>query len=134
MRKPLKLLLVEDDAEDALIFKAHLPSGFHFDRASDCYEARRLMQQTRHDVLFVDYYLGAESGLGFIRALRESGSSVAIVLLSGLDIEALGENALLAGATDFLAKDELNAVNIERIARWALVRQHVQTLQERMAK
>lgn len=128
MAKPLHILLVEDDAADALLFNKYLPSGFTHERASDAPQARKLLAKNHYDVCFVDYKLGAESGLDFVRSLRDSGNLMPIVVVSGLAAEALGENALLAGATDFITKEELCSASIQRVARWSLLRRHVQTL------
>ena len=128
MAKNLHLLLVEDDEADALLFKKYLPAGFTHEHASDANNARKLLEKKPFDVCFVDYKLGAESGLEFVRGLRDAGNLQPIVVVSGLEIEALGENALLAGATDFITKDELCEASIQRVARWSLLRRHVQTL------
>lgn len=131
MSRSYKLLLVDDDADDALIFRKHLPEGFSLDHVKNAQQMQEALNVRAPDVLFMDYKLGAEDGLSLVRALRERGHGVPIVVLTGLDIEALGENALLAGATDFISKSMLSGESIERTTRWALIRRHVERRRRR---
>lgn len=130
MSRPLNILLVEDDPEDALLFRQHCPKRAQLSHVADAESALKLLHQGTVDICFTDYVLGAMSGLDLIRKARAEGARVPMVVITGQDIESLGENALLAGATDFVPKDELNAPTIERVSRWALIRRHVENRRE----
>lgn len=130
MAKPLSILLVEDDAEDALLFRRRCPANAQLLQVSDVDGALQRLRLGGTDICFADYRLGAESGLDLIRKARNEGLRVPMVVITGQEIESLGENALLAGATDFVPKDDLNAAVIERVARWALIRRHVENRRE----
>lgn len=130
MAKPLSILLVEDDAEDALLFKRRCPARAQLTHVLDVAAALELLRQGSIDICFTDYQLAAASGLDLIRKARNEGLRVPMVVITGQEVESLGENALLAGATDFVPKDDLDAAVIERVARWALIRRHVENRRE----
>lgn len=117
------LLLVEDDPEDAQIFRRHLPDEYRLTHVATLREGLEALAAASYDACYVDYRLGADSGLELVRAVRAAGNPIAIVVTTGQDIELLGENALLAGATDFLPKADLCSAAIARVTRWAMIRQ-----------
>lgn len=131
-RKTLRILLLEDDHEDAFLFRKRCPDHVltHVTSVSSGLVA---LQETAFDLCFVDYRLGAESGLDFVRAARERHPGLPLIVITGQQIEVLGENALLAGATDFVAKDDLDTVTIDRAIRWSLIRRHVELRRESQA-
>lgn len=129
MTPALRILLVEDDAEDALLFGKRLPAGFRLVHVREADLALSLLRGGGCDVCFTDYRLGADTGLELVRQVRAEGLNVPMVVITGQDIESLGENALLAGATDFLPKDDLCAASIQRVARWAMIRRIVENRQ-----
>ena len=127
MRRPLSILLIEDDVEDALLFRKRCPSGFVIHHMTLAELGLGVLRRGACDVCFTDYRLGAAgTGLDLVRQARAEGLRTPIVVITGEDLESLGENALLAGATDFIPKGELDGAAIERAARWALIRRHVE--------
>jgi len=130
MTATLRLLLVEDDAEDALLFQRRCPPHFRIRHVTALEPALLAMREETCDLCFADYRLGAETALDLVRRARAEGLRMPIVVMTGQDLESLGENALLAGATDFTPKDGLDSVTIQRLARWALIRRHVENRRE----
>lgn len=124
--RSLSLLLVEDDDEDARIFRRYCGERFRVAHVRDTSGALEAVATSAFDLCFTDYHLQLDSGLDLVRALRAAGNRMPIVIISGHEIETLGENALLAGATDFITKAELSPPAIERASRWALVRRHAE--------
>ena len=130
MSKSLRILLLEDDPEDALLFRRRCPPGFRVQHVSDSGAALEILRSGGIDVCFTDYRLGANTGLDLVRAARADGQRVPIIVITGQEVESLGENALLAGATDFVPKDDLDTAAIERVTRWSLIRRHVENRRE----
>ncbi|MBU0789936.1 MAG: response regulator, partial [Gammaproteobacteria bacterium] len=118
-----RLLLVEDDPEDVAIFRRHLPESSQLTVVTTLAAGLAAVAGGGFNVAFVDYRLGADSGLELVRATRATGNPLAIVVTTGQDIDLLGENALLAGATDFLPKADICTSAIARVTRWAMIRQ-----------
>lgn len=128
MARQFRLLLVEDDPEDVLLFQRRMPSGYRLmtTTSTDPDLVQAMLEE--QDICYIDYRLGIESGLDLVAALRSRGVRVPIVVITGQNIETLGENALLAGATDFVNKDRLTAEEIERVTRWSMIRSRVERL------
>ena len=72
--------------------------------AGDTLEAAALMQRHRFDLVILDITLPGQSGLAWLRELREQGERVEVVLITAFaDLDTAIE-ALRAGAGDFILK------------------------------
>ena len=85
-------------------------------------DAVELLKQRRYDMYFVDYRLGAKTGLDFLKEAVQLGSEEPIVLLTGKGNKEVDIEAMQMGATDYLVKTELNTDKLERCIRYALER------------
>ena len=118
----LKILLVEDDPDDVVLFGALLGrvapmSGFeHVDNMED---ARRKLDGAGFDLCFFDYHLGADTGLDLLRIVRDDGFDRPIVMLTGQGDEAVAVEAMKSGATDYIAKGSLTAEILDASIRHA---------------
>ena len=118
----LKILLVEDDPDDVVLFGALLGraapmSGFeHVDNMED---ARRKLDGAGFDLCFFDYHLGADTGLDLLRIVRNDGFDRPIVMLTGQGDEAVAVEAMKSGATDYIAKGSLTAEILDASIRHA---------------
>ncbi|MEM7227568.1 MAG: diguanylate cyclase [Planctomycetota bacterium] len=87
------------------------------------------------DCLFIDYCLGAETGLDALRAIRAAGHAVPVVLLTAQGDEYLAAEATRAGADEYLIKHDLTPESVQRAIRSATLnseqRVSIDTLQER---
>lgn len=133
MLRSLRLLLLEDDAEDAMLFQRRCPPGYRVHHVTTLDAALRAMREQEFDLCFADYRLGGQTGLDLLRTLRREGLRVPVVLITGQEIDALGENALLAGATDFVSKDDLYTRAIDKVCRRALIRRHADSQRDALA-
>src|SRR5207248_7053459 len=68
-------------------------------------------------------------GLDGLRWLREHVPTVAVVVLTGLADEHLGEQAVRAGAQDYLVKDQVGAMLLYRVVRYAVERRRAEETQ-----
>ena len=59
---------------------------------------------TQVDCLLLDIHLGGLSGIELRRRLKDSGSTLPVIFMTGLDAEAMIEQALKAGCVAFLRK------------------------------
>ena len=121
----IRCLLVEDDEDDYLLLNDLLSDSklFSLDltwvRSFD--EARSQLDAEMYDIGLVDYRIGAETGLAFIRAAVAGGCQVPLILLTGLANREIDIEASEAGAADFLEKGRLSAEILERTIRYAIV-------------
>jgi len=78
------------------------------------------------DVVLIDTSLPGSHGLDSLEALRMHAPALPIVVLSGLDSEALALRAVQIGAQDYLVKSKLDPMLLSRSLRYAIVRQKSQ--------
>lgn len=103
----LKILLVEDDPDDVVLFGSLLgrvaPMS-DFDHVDNIADARVKLHGAGYDLCFFDYHLGTETGLDLLRAIREDGFDRPVIMLTGQGDEAIAVEAMKAGATDYIGK------------------------------
>ena len=120
-----KILIIDDDEDDFFItteYIKHIP-GYNF-FIEWCYnyeEALKHIHNNEYDLYMVDYYLGAKTGLDFIKASAKHCDSP-IILLTGKGNHKIDIEAMQAGAVDYLIKGELDAEKLERSIRHSLQR------------
>ncbi len=100
-----RLLIIEDDAATAHELQVGLGArGYETGHAGSAEAAASLIAEGNWDALIVDRMLPGQDGLGFVRALRERGDVVPVLILTALgtvDDRILG---LRAGGDDYLVK------------------------------
>lgn len=124
------LLLVEDDAGDALLVRevltdSGLPMAVTW--CKSLAEARVFLRASTHAVcVLLDLHLPDTHGLGAVRLVREASPDAAVVVLTGVAENEAGLAAVAEGAQDFLSKDGLDAEALSRTVRYALQRKQVE--------
>jgi serine phosphatase RsbU (regulator of sigma subunit) len=122
----LRLLLVADSPADAALVERMLagrfPAPYEVVLARDVQSARARVDEATPDLVVLDLRLPDSSGLETFAALHRAARRVPIVVLSGLDDEALAEQAVAAGAEDYLIKSSLEPGALVRSLRFALER------------
>ncbi|HEY4112081.1 hybrid sensor histidine kinase/response regulator [Puia sp.] len=123
---PTRILIVEDDEDDFLIIDACIKDipdkEFRIDWCYDYNEALQRIGQARYDLYFVDYLLGAKTGLELLQEAISMGCEEPLVLLTGIGNRDLDVQAMNIGAVDYLVKSEINTEKLERCMRYALER------------
>lgn len=107
MRQPRRILLVEDDVEEARRSRETLAeNGYTVLTASSMAAARRAVGRGTHfDLAFVDQHLPDGEGLMLVPLLRAAGLQAPIVLVTGNRSERIGEMAFRAGCADLAIKE-----------------------------
>ena len=120
----IKILLVEDDEDDFVIIRETLSkvrnNKFEIDWAKDFNEALLKASVDDYDLCIVDYFLGAHTGLEFIEEFIKRDFKEPIIILTGqgdFDIDML---AMEKGAVDYIDKNQLDPVLLERSIRYAV--------------
>lgn len=124
--KPIVILLVEDDGATVLLLEQllalRLRGSLQFRRADRLSTALREMTRGDVDIALLDLGLPDSQGLDTLVRLREVNPGVPIIVLTGLDDEALAEKALQQGADDYVIKSELDGKGLARAVRYAMER------------
>ena len=105
--KPIKILIVEDDAADAELIRIRLQkNGFQFDW--ECVETEDDYLSglaNSPDLILSDWALPEFSGLRALRLLHERGLDIPFIIITGSIGEEAAVEALHQGAYDYLIKD-----------------------------
>jgi signal transduction histidine kinase/CheY-like chemotaxis protein len=110
MGVPLRLLLVEDDKDDAFLVTRHLRlAGFDLDvHQVDCAtDFLAALKDKAWDLILSDYQMPGFSGFEALELLRHSEIDIPFLLVSGAIGEHLAVEAMRHGARDYLLKDNL---------------------------
>ena len=112
----MRILLIEDDRKAArLLAKGLLEEGFVVDVAPTGEDGEEKATVNEYDVIVLDWLLPGKDGLAVCRALRASGSSTPILMLTARDSVADRVSGLGTGADDYLTKPFAFAELLARI-------------------
>jgi serine phosphatase RsbU (regulator of sigma subunit) len=128
-----RVLLIEDDDGDALIVEELLLDAgqpFAMTRARTLAQARG--SATDVGCVLLDLDLPDSHGLQGVRWLQETWPNLAVVVLTGLSDEHLGEEAVAAGAQDYLVKGQVDGFLLQRVVRYAVERQRAEETQRQL--
>jgi PAS domain S-box-containing protein len=119
-----RILIVDDDEDDFLITSdliRNIPSsGFSINWCYSYKEALDQMKNRASDIYFIDYRLGAKTGLDLLKEAIAAGCEEPVILLTGKGNHTVDMEAMRVGAWDYLIKGELNEEKLERSIRYAL--------------
>ena len=110
MTTPLRLLLIEDSEDDALLLMRELSKGSYdlYSERVDTAEAMEAALSARAwDLVISDFVMPHFSGLDALQMLRESGIDIPFIIVSGKIGEETAVDAMKAGADDYILKGNL---------------------------
>jgi diguanylate cyclase (GGDEF)-like protein len=123
-QRTLKMLVVDDDDDDIYLIKDALSevkgTAYDVSEATSALQAMTLLARDTFDVILSDYRLGPVTGIDFIRNVRAGGIDTPIILLTGMPDHYIDEEALRAGAADFVPKMSVAPEVLDRSVRYAL--------------
>jgi CheY-like chemotaxis protein len=129
----VRVLLIEDNPTDALLLQqtcAGLPLTpcvfTHVERLS---EGVKCLNRACFDVVLLDLGLPDSQGLQTLAEIQAQAPAIPVVVLTGLDDEALAAQAVRQGAQDYLPKALLEGHILTRALRYAIERHRI--LEER---
>jgi len=120
----IKVLVIDDDKDDYILtrdlFTLVRGEDYAVDWAPSYEEGLALTRRQEHHVCLVDYRLGEHTGVQLIREVREAQLNTPMILLTGQGDFEVDVEAMEAGATDYLIKDETSPSRLERTIRYAV--------------
>lgn len=122
MNKLLRVLIVDDSEDDALLSLRGLRAGGfepEFQRVETPDAMAAALAARPWDIILSDYSMSHFSGLSALTVLKQSGLDLPFILVSGTIGEDLAVNAMKAGAHDYVMKGNLHRLTtaIERELR-----------------
>ena len=135
---PIQVLLVEDNAGDARLLREMLKESgtfksqlTHFACMKDALDH---LATNVANIVLLDLGLPDANGVGAVRQVHEVAPRVPLVVLTGLDDEAVATKALQEGAQDYLIKGKIEAASLARSLRYAIERQRMQVETEQVRR
>ncbi len=127
-RNPIKILHIEDNPGDAYLVQETLKEATDSNQADlapaeTLAEAMRLLNESKFDVVLSDLSLPDSRGLETFTRLYARTPETPIILLTGLEDESLGLEAVRAGAQEYIVKGTLNEKALWRVISDAIERQ-----------
>jgi serine phosphatase RsbU (regulator of sigma subunit) len=129
----IRVLLIEDDDGDALIVEELLHDAgtpFVVRRARSLADGGPALGDV--GCVLLDLELPDSRGLHGVRWLREGWPGLPVVVLTGISDEHLGEEAVGAGAQDYLVKGQVDGFLLNRVVRYAVERQKAEETQQQL--
>ena len=124
-RESLKILIVEDDEDDAFFIKDILKEGLGepaplIDHYSSIGSSLEQLNPFHYDLAMFDYRLGEINGIELLRNIRKQGCDIPIILFTGQGDQEVAVEAMNSGATDYITKAKLSAESVTQSIRYAL--------------
>jgi PAS domain S-box-containing protein len=120
----IRVLLVEDDADDYMLFKYNLKEirgrSYTLTWANTYESALDIIKKNTHDIYFFDYLLGARTGIDLIREAINEGIDAPIIILTGLGNQETDMQAMQLGAADYLVKGDIDVEKLDRCIRYCI--------------
>jgi signal transduction histidine kinase len=143
---PIRLLLVEDGAADALLLQYMLAEvndeSFEVTHVELMSEAIARLADDSFDAILLDLSLPDSRGVGTVAQINAAVPHLPIVVMTGLDDQTTGMEAVRQGAQDFLTKGQVGGRLLTRAIRYAMERKQAEqqlkalneTLEQRVAE
>lgn len=104
-RRPLTILLVDDDPAMRLVLEARLRNwGYETLLAADAEEAEQLTESSDPEIVLSDVVMPGKSGLELLQALKAGDRDRPVILITAQGTIDMAVEAMKQGAQDFLTK------------------------------
>ena len=128
-----RLLIIEDNPGDQRLIEIELADamlGWTTRCCSTLAEALRLAPFNDFDCILSDLGLPDASGIQSVLTLKSAAPDKALVVLTSLDDERVAQEAIRAGAQDYVVKSDAGLTLLPRVIRHAIERQQTQGAME----
>lgn len=125
MQPELHVLIVEDDVmyrDYTILALQRAFLNIQIKEADSVESALALLLHEKFDCVLLDYLLPDGSGTDLLKHLSQYQRTCPVILLTGLDDDQIGLNALQDGAEDYLVKGETTPFSLKRSIRHAVER------------
>lgn len=126
----IPVLLIEDSPSDADLFKKVLERADDADRFEIVHvkrlqKALKILKREEFAVVVLDLNLPDCHGLESLEALRSEMSALPIVVMTGLDDETIGLEAVRRGAQEYIVKGSINGNVLSESLKYAIERHKI---------
>ncbi|MEX2379659.1 MAG: PAS domain S-box protein [Vicingaceae bacterium] len=126
----LNVLIVENSESDALIIGELLSMSddysyeiYHVVSLSD---AEEILEVTKIDIILVNLFLPDSFGIHTFNDLFRAFPNIPFIILTEMEDDVVGKNAVQKGAQDFLVKSDIDKDTLNRSIAYAIERKHTE--------
>ncbi|TFH27938.1 MAG: hybrid sensor histidine kinase/response regulator, partial [Myxococcales bacterium] len=134
---PIRVLAVEDDPLYADLVRHLLRrdrvATYELRCARTLAEAEKALESEVIDLVLADLHLPDSAGIHTVDRLLAAAGGTPIVVLTGVDDDSVGTEAVRRGAQDYLVKQEVRGGILGRVLRYAIDRQAAEAREQRRA-
>ena len=133
----LRVLLVEDNSSDARLLREMFSkekNSFELTHVTHMREAEIRLSKGDVDIVLLDMGLPDGHGIDILRRARTASPAVVMIVLTGLEDEAVAAEAMREGAQDYLIKGQIENRALPQALRHAMERQRMQAEADLMRK
>ncbi len=131
------ILLIEDNPADVDLVKEFLKDAamkYELFQTETLYEGIELIHQTEIELVLLDLTLPDISGFKTLTNFLNQAPRIPVIILTGMNNEIIGNQAIKAGAQDFLVKGQFDGKLLGRVIRYSLQRFKAQLKLEESAR
>ena len=125
IRQTTNILIIEDNAGDAQLVKIYMKdAAFKYELfvADTFFEGMDILNKHEIDIVLLDLSLPDSQGFKTLNRYLETVPSIPVIVLTGVNNEIVGNQAVKAGAQDFLVKGQFDGKLLGRAIRYAIQR------------
>ena len=126
----MRVLLIEDNEDDAILIQEMLAEkkdlGIELEWVDRLSSGLTELVSGKIDLVLLDLSLPDSHGLETFETVQSCAQDVPIVVLTGLDDQAMANQAVRRGAQDYLVKGRLDSYVLARAARYAVERKQAE--------
>lgn len=118
----MPILLIEDNPADAYLVKTYLNDAsvrHELYHADTLFEGLNTLRERDIQMVLLDLKLPDSDGFKTLTTLMERSSNVPVIVMTGMNNEIVGNQAVRAGAQDFLVKGQFDGKLLGRAIRYA---------------
>ena len=116
-KRPVNLLVIEDNTGDFALIQDYITGLFansHITQAKSFSKAKALLTaaDAKYEIILLDLYLSDRSGESLIAEVSSLSKDSVIIVLGGFSDIDFSVKSIALGASDYLAKDDINATTL----------------------
>jgi PAS domain S-box-containing protein len=138
LQPPIHILLVEDNPKDYRLLReilAEVGIGYFLvEHVKSLEDAIGHPHERRHDVVLLDLSLPDSEGLNTVVRCRAALPEAPIIVLTGLDDESMGVQAIRNGAEEYLVKGQIDSRLLLRTVVYSIERKRMSADRERFVQ
>ena len=126
----IKVLLIEDNIGDAELIEEMLNDvefkNFNLTNVETLEEGLNYLKSGNFDILLLDLGLPDSNGIQTLLKVHDQNNEIPIIILTGLNDEEVGLDALREGAQDYLVKGNVNSDLLSKSISYSIERNNAE--------